>query len=172
MENELYHYGVLGMKWGVRRFQNKDGSWTSAGKKRYGETDSGNDNSKQKPNNKVVTPKENNKATPKAGNKAAPKTSNKVGSKSKKAVSPTKKESYSKLTPEQRKQKRSELADKLFANSSFSDSMKYNRATYDLAAEYIVDYGYDKQSALSLAKQKARLTTGALFVKDYIHYNF
>ena len=35
MENELYHYGVPGMKWGVRRYQNKDGSLTPAGKKRY-----------------------------------------------------------------------------------------------------------------------------------------
>lgn len=33
-DNELYHYGVKGMKWGVRRYQNKDGSLTSAGKKR------------------------------------------------------------------------------------------------------------------------------------------
>ena len=32
--NELYHYGVQGMKWGVRRYQNKDGSLTAAGKKR------------------------------------------------------------------------------------------------------------------------------------------
>lgn len=33
--NELRHYGVLGMKWGVRRYQNKDGTLTTQGKKRY-----------------------------------------------------------------------------------------------------------------------------------------
>ncbi len=33
--NELYHHGVLGQKWGVRRYQNKDGSLTAAGRQRY-----------------------------------------------------------------------------------------------------------------------------------------
>ena len=32
--NELYHWGVKGMKWGVRRYQNEDGTLTEAGKKR------------------------------------------------------------------------------------------------------------------------------------------
>lgn len=35
-QNELSHHGILGMKWGVRRYQNKDGSLTEKGKEHYG----------------------------------------------------------------------------------------------------------------------------------------
>lgn len=41
MEKEtLYHYGIPGMKWGIRRYQNKDGSLTPAGKKRLAKLNS------------------------------------------------------------------------------------------------------------------------------------
>lgn len=37
LNEELYHHGIKGMRWGVRRFQNPDGSLTKAGMRRYGD---------------------------------------------------------------------------------------------------------------------------------------
>lgn len=39
-DDELMHHGIKGMKWGVRRYQNKNGSLTPEGKKRYSKEDS------------------------------------------------------------------------------------------------------------------------------------
>ena len=38
-DTELYHHGIKGQKWGIRRFQNEDGSLTPAGEKHYGIND-------------------------------------------------------------------------------------------------------------------------------------
>ena len=35
MDSYIAHHGIIGMKWGVRRYQNKDGTLTNAGKARY-----------------------------------------------------------------------------------------------------------------------------------------
>lgn len=53
MEYALYHSGVKGMKWGIRRYQNKDGSLTPAGKKRYAR-DIQENNAKKKENRIVI----------------------------------------------------------------------------------------------------------------------
>ena len=52
MNNELYHYGVKGMKWGIRRYRKKDGSLTNTGKKRY--VDDRNDKKKLSTRQKVA----------------------------------------------------------------------------------------------------------------------
>ena len=52
MSEEMYHHGILGQKWGIRRFQNSDGSLTAAGKKRY-DKDSSHDRSNSTKSEKI-----------------------------------------------------------------------------------------------------------------------
>lgn len=66
--DELYHHGVKGQKWGVRRYQNKNGSLTPAGKKRYSLVE--NDNSPTKLETAKTALYKANKAYDKAFNKA------------------------------------------------------------------------------------------------------
>ena len=41
MGTELYHWGIPGMKWGIRRYQNEDGTLTEEGRLRYRQTSNG-----------------------------------------------------------------------------------------------------------------------------------
>ena len=51
INSELFHSGVKGMKWGVRRYQNKDGTLTPEGKKRYDRDSAAN--AKKKKDNRI-----------------------------------------------------------------------------------------------------------------------
>lgn len=57
-KNELTHHGILGQKWGARRYQNPDGTLTDAGKKRYDKQVSNLEKRYARINKNMVAPSE------------------------------------------------------------------------------------------------------------------
>lgn len=101
--NVIYHSGVKGMRWGVRRYQNKDGSLTNLGRSRY-----------RKDPNGAISPKQ-------VGAKSVEKTKQtwRERREAKKAKQAAEKERLAKLTDEQKKEEvlKSRSAEQLYKNA-------------------------------------------------------
>ena len=70
MAYEIYHHGILGQKWGVRRFQNPDGSLTSAGRARAAKQLAKNEKYREKLSGKAQTKAARYKANAKESKQA------------------------------------------------------------------------------------------------------
>lgn len=61
----IAHHGIKGQRWGVRRYQNKDGSYTEAGKKRYTNSNSSTSSNSKKSSSTSSSAKKNSSASTK-----------------------------------------------------------------------------------------------------------
>lgn len=149
--NELAHHGILGMKWGVRRYQDTNGNYTSAGKRRYLKD-------KTASNQRDIDSFKNfkNGVKDKKGRQMLTKKDVKD---SVAALEANKRKREAKLS---RKYDMAKTQQDINRQTSLKDKLVYNNATRKKAAKYIVDNNMSFADATKKAKGDAWRNTAAM----------
>lgn len=149
--DELTHHGVVGMKWGIRRYQDRSGNYTPAGKKRYLKD-------KTAPIQRDIDSFKNFK------NGVKDKTGKQILSKKDVAdiVSGLKDVKSKKEAKLSRKYDIATTHQYINRQKSLKDKLIYNDAVRKKAAKYVVDKNMSVADATKKAKSDARRNTAAL----------
>ena len=171
-EEYLAHHGIKGQKWGVRRFQNKDGSLNAAGKKRYGDTSETYNAVKNARKAQREAYSQYNRSFNKAANTSVLRNLTKKGreiynNRWDKAAEDADKYETSKAATKAAKQAYKDAYNKNLetarANQSRADKLLYNDATNKRAAKLMTKYAdYDYNKASEQAKKEAKRNTAAV----------